>query len=342
MTSPGYCRPMRGFVAVAVTVGVLAAAPAALAVDNFNYSNAQTYVWQGTTGNGTNHGAVAPQAIFKFHATDASVLDDHPIVWDTGDLPPGTGTTADKQYNAPTQPGFYAFHCSIHGTAGTEGSVGGGMAGFLVVGTDGHATPDFSTSSPANAGSQVTFTYTGTGDPDAGDQITRYLWDLDGDGSFETSTTSPSAAKTYPNPGSVNVSLKVIDKGHEFSNVATHAVNVQAAGPGGSPAIDRIAPTIAFGKKVTKVRKGKLKVKFTSNEAGSASATLKRGKKKLGSGRAKLVVPGPHVLVVKLNRAARRALHRRGNLRTRLTLTVKDAAGNPATAKRTLTVREAA
>src|SRR3954452_9890721 len=301
MTARGYCRLMRGFVAAVVTAGVLAAAPAALAVDNFNYSNAQTYVWQGTIGNGTNHGAVAPQAIFKFHATDASVLDDHPVVWDTGDLPPGTGTTADKQYTAPTQPGFYAFHCSIHGTAGTEGSVGGGMAGYLVVGTDQHASPDFRASEPATAGQAVTFTYTGGQDPDAGDAITRYLWDLNGDGSFETSTTGPTATMTYANPGAVNVSLKVIDKGHEFSTVATHAVNVvAAAGPGGGPHIDNIAPTIAFGKLTTKVRKGKLKVKFTSNEAGSAAATLKRGKKKLGSGKSKFTVPGPHVLTVRL------------------------------------------
>src|SRR4051794_30912156 len=187
---------MRRFAVAAVTVGVLVAAPAALAADTFNYSNAQTYVWQGTIGNGTNHGAVAPQAPFTFHSTDASEFGDHPLVWDTGELANAT-TGPTKMYNAPSQPGFYAFHCSIHGTAGTEGGVGGGMAGLLVVGTHGHATPAFSISSPANAGSQVTFTYTGTGDPDAGDQITRSLWDLDGDGSFETSTTAPSATKTY-------------------------------------------------------------------------------------------------------------------------------------------------
>jgi PKD repeat protein len=335
---------MKRLVTVAVTVGALAVAPAALAANTFKYFNGppQRYEWDTAPTATTNHGAVAPQASFTFAANGPEVFADHPLVWDTGELANESGAVSSKSYTAPTQPGFYAFHCSLHGTAGTEGSVGSGMAGYLVVGTDQHASPDFQASSPATPGSQVTFTYTGTADPDAGDQITRYLWDLDGDGSFETATTAPSASTTYAHPGGVNVSLKVIDRGHEFSSVATHAVDVQAAGPGGGPNIDRIAPTIAFGKKITKVRKGKLKVKFTSNEAGSASATLKRGKKKLGSGKAKLVIPGPHVLVIKLNRAARRTLHRKGSLRTRITLTVKDAAGNAKTARRTLTVREAA
>jgi hypothetical protein len=337
---------MRRLLAAAVTVGALAAAPAALAANTFKYFDAQKYEWDTAPTATTNHGQVAPQATFFFSANNTETFADHPLVWDTGELANASNAAPTKMYTAPTQPGFYAFHCSLHGFAGAEGSAGTGMAGYLVVGTDQHATPDFSASSPATAGSQVTFTYTGTGDPDTAtnDAITRYLWDLDGDGSFETSTTSGTASTTYTQAAPVNVSLKVIDKGHEFSTVVTHPVNVQAAGgPGGGPNIgDNVLPKIAFGKKVTKVRKGKLKVKFTSNEAGSAVAALKRGKKRLGSGKTKFAVPGAHVLVVKLNRAARRSLHRRGKLRTRVTLTVKDAAGNAKSASRALTVREAA
>ncbi|MEA2428543.1 MAG: hypothetical protein QOF37_2171 [Thermoleophilaceae bacterium] len=336
---------MRRFVAAAVTVGTLVAAPAALATNTFKYFNAQKYEWDTAPTATTNHGQVAPQAGFTFDANGPETFADHPLVWDTGDFANTSAPVATKAYTAPLQPGFYAFHCSIHGTAGTEGSVGSGMAGYLVVGTDQHATPDFSASSPANTGSAVTFTYTGTADPDTAtnDAITHYLWDLDGNGSFETSTTAPTASATYAHSGGVNVSLKVIDKGHEFSDVVTHAVNVQdAAGPGGGPNIDNVPPTIAFGKRVTKVRKGKLKVRFTTSEAGSADALLKRGKKRLGHGHAKFAIPGPHVVTVRLNRAARRTLHRLGTLRTRVTLTVLDAAGNKQTASRTLQVREAA
>src|SRR4051812_30288051 len=131
---------MRGFAAAAVTVGVLMAAPTALGANTFKYFNGppQRYEWDTAPTTNTKHGAVAPQASFTFAANGPEVFADHPLVWDTGDFANESGAVANKSYTAPTQPGFYAFHCSIHGTAGTEGSVGGGMAGYLVVGTDQH------------------------------------------------------------------------------------------------------------------------------------------------------------------------------------------------------------
>jgi PKD repeat protein len=333
---------MRALLAATVTAAALiGAAPASGIAPYFAFPNNDlSYKW---SDDNANHAALAPAAQFAFQSPMGITFQDHPLVWDTGELAGDSSATNFHSYIAPTQPGFYAFHCSIHGTAGTEGSVGSGMAGYVVVGTDQHATPDFSISNATpQAGTEVTFSYTGTADPDSGDAITRYLWDLNGDGSFETSTTSPSATNTYQHPGGVNVSLKVIDKGHEFSGVASHSLTVQA-GPGGGPNVDVTPPRISFGARITEVRHGRLRVKFRSNEAGAARAVLKRGKKTFGRGHTKLIVPGPHVLVLKLNGSGLRALrrHPRG-LRTRLTLTVLDAAGNAQRANRTLRVREAA
>src|SRR3989440_339956 len=48
----------------------------------------------------------------------------------------------------------------------------------------------------------ITFTDTGASDPNAGGSITKYEWDLDGNGSFETGTgTTASATHSYPSNG---------------------------------------------------------------------------------------------------------------------------------------------
>ncbi|HEU4943669.1 MAG TPA: N,N-dimethylformamidase beta subunit family domain-containing protein, partial [Solirubrobacterales bacterium] len=65
---------------------------------------------------------------------------------------------------------------------------------------------------PASAkpGQQVTFDGSGSSDPDG--TIAKYEWDLDGNGSFETSTgTTPTTSQTYATEGKINVSLRVTD-----------------------------------------------------------------------------------------------------------------------------------
>jgi hypothetical protein len=115
-------------------------------------------------------------------------------------------------------------------------------------------------------------------------------------------------------------------------------------GPGDSPSttpLDVTAPTVAFGARVTRIRHGKLAVNFSSSEGGTADVLLKRGRKKLGTGHVSFAVPGPHVIVAKLNKPARKAL-RHGTTKVTLVLSVADAAGNTQSARRTLRVREAA
>jgi len=62
---------------------------------------------------------------------------------------------------------------------------------------------------PARTGQTVTFNASTSSDPDG--SIIRYEWDLDGNGSYETTTTSPTTTKTYSTEQSVNVGLRVTD-----------------------------------------------------------------------------------------------------------------------------------
>jgi hypothetical protein len=332
-------------------------------------SGINAYTWHdGSPGTGTgsgNHGTLNPGANIVFESDNGSTFADHPLIWDTGDLPNDTSAGMSHLYAAPTTPGFYAFHCAIHGTGGTEGSVGSGMAGYIVVPGDAHATPDFSASNATpQAGQQVTLTYTGTPDPDG--TITHWLWDLDGNGSFETSTSAGSVTRTYTQAGTVNVALKVIDNGHELSDPVAHALTVSAppssggadtpAGGGGTQpgggapggggagggagASDTVAPTIAFGALPTRLKRNKLTVPFSSSEPGSASAVMTLGKAKLGSGETTFGAPGPQKLTLALNRAGRKRFKgRRRALRVQLALTVRDAAGNQRVTRKSLSLR---
>jgi YD repeat-containing protein len=68
------------------------------------------------------------------------------------------------------------------------------------------------TPNPVKAGSTVTFNGAGSSDPDG--TITKYQWDLDGNGSYETDTGSnPQTTKVYASASTVDVRLRVTDNG---------------------------------------------------------------------------------------------------------------------------------
>ena len=86
--------------------------------------------------------------------------------------------------------------------------------------------------SPATTGATVQFDASGSHDPDSA--ISDYSWDLDSNGSFEVdSGTTPTAARSYPNPGIVTVRVRVTDQDGN-SSIASVAVDVRGpALPGG-------------------------------------------------------------------------------------------------------------
>lgn len=53
--------------------------------------------------------------------------------------------------------------------------------------------------------------FSAAGSSDADGSVASYKWDLEGDGSYETTTGGPSASEVYPADGDVTVRLKVVD-----------------------------------------------------------------------------------------------------------------------------------
>jgi len=79
---------------------------------------------------------------------------------------------------------------------------------------------------PALTGQTVAFDASGSSDLDG--QITKYEWDLDGDGGYETDTeTVASTSNTYFSPGTIDVKLRVTDNDGN-ANEATTGLTVQS------------------------------------------------------------------------------------------------------------------
>jgi uncharacterized membrane protein YgcG len=83
---------------------------------------------------------------------------------------------------------------------------------------------------------QLTLSAAGSSDPDG--TIAEYRWDLDANGSFETSTgTTPTVtAGPYPNPGVITLRVKAIDDsgGWTVASVAVTVADPHESGSGGS------------------------------------------------------------------------------------------------------------
>jgi plastocyanin len=146
---------------------------------------------------------------------------NHPLVWNRGDFATqASGTTNSYTF---TQPGLYRFHCQIHAA----------MTGSVLVSGDRLATPDFTWGPAApRAGQAVSFAPTAFTDPDGA--IASYLWDLDGNGTFEASGGAPT--HTYTNAGTYMVALAYTDDRGETSPATRHELVIAPASGAGGPA----------------------------------------------------------------------------------------------------------
>jgi plastocyanin len=266
-------------------------------------------------------------------ATFSGSFSSHPLVWDAANFAT-TGTGSSKAFSF-SQPGTYLYHCQIH--ALTEG-----MVGQITVVADQHpATVSFGVSPSPRAGQPVTFTYTGSADPDG--TLTSWQWDLDGDGTFETTTLSGTVANTYAGPGIVNVHMRVVDDSNEPSATATQAVTIAAAGSGGSsgsggPGSGSSGSRDTTAPHATLVKLAGLKLTFRCSERASATATLRARGKTIAKGSAK-AKSGAISVRLHLTSAGRSLLAGPHKLKATLTLTLRDASGNRRTLKKTLTAR---
>jgi CSLREA domain-containing protein len=104
--------------------------------------------------------------------------------------------------------------------------------------------------------------------------------------------------------------------------------------PTPAPAADRTPPRVRlllFKQKLRKaVRKG-YRCRFRTNEPGRAAASLRLKKKRVARGARVIGKAGRTTVVVKFTKKLRRKLAKRRRLVLRLTLVVKDAAGNRTT-----------
>ena len=118
--------------------------------------------------------------------------------------------------------------------------VGEGEAGVhRIVYTGANATPTARISAdPTSGPAPLTVAFDGTGSTDPDNDPLTYRWDLDGNGSFETSGPTPS--RTYP-VGTHTATLKV-DDGHGHTSTATQ--EIQAGNS--PPTLGAVSPSSAL------------------------------------------------------------------------------------------------
>lgn len=93
----------------------------------------------------------------------------------------------------------------------------------------------------------VTFSGSGSSDPNSGDAVTTYSFDLDNDGTFETAdTASATASRTYTTPGTYTARMLVKDNEALPSEVVTKQITVTAVTANTAP-IARLVATPASG-----------------------------------------------------------------------------------------------
>jgi hypothetical protein len=241
-----------------------------------------------------------------------------------------TGSSASFRF---AQPGTYAFHCMLH--SGPPNN----MVGSVTVVADQHpASVSFGVSPSPRAGQPVTFTYTGSADPDGA--LTSWKWDLDGDGVFETTTTTGAATTTYPTPRTLTVRMYAIDDSGEASATAEQPVSIAAAGSAGAdtPGSGSSGSRDTTAPKATLVKLSGLKLTFRASEKASATATLRARGKTIAKGSAN-AKSGAISLRFKLTKAGRTMLKPGRKRAVTLNLTLRDASGNRRSLKKTVTVR---
>ena len=262
--------------------------------------------------------------------TFKGTFSDHPLVWDSG-TPGVTNTGSTMQFSFP-RPGTYTYYCQLH--VNTDN-----MRGVIRVPDQHPAYVSFSVSPAApQAGQPVTFTYTGSADPDG--SLVRWEWDLDGDGSFETATPTGAVSSTYTSPRTVTVQMRAVDDSGEASAVATQSVAIAPAGSGSGAGSGASGSRDTTAPRATLVKLRGLKLTFRSSERASATATLRARGKTLARGSAK-AKSGVIAIRLRLTKSGRSLLPRGHKVRAKLALTLRDASGNRTTVTRQLTVRRA-
>ena len=206
---------------------------------------------------------------------------------------------------------------------------------------DVHPAPDaaFNASpSPALVGEQVVF----DGAPSIRTEpISRFEWDLDGNGTFETDTGArPVASRAYNAPGAVTTSLRITDaQGSQSVETQQLQVLARAAAPR-----DTVAPIVrvaAVSSRMSSTGRVTLRVTCPTGErlcAGRVSLSSKG--RSVGAKQFRLAGGQRSQVRVLLSSSAQRKVKNNRRLPVRITASARDAAGNQGVSRRNLTIRK--
>jgi hypothetical protein len=200
--------------------------------------------------------------------------------------------------------------------------------------------------SAARTGEPVTFDASASRDADG--SITKYEWDLDGDGSYERdSGTEPVVTRSYDRPGAVTVTVRV----HDDDGKATdETAEVDVSGPGageaeppeGGGAVGRTSAAAA-GKALgrfrivsSRARGGGAVVRVSVPAAGVLRVRAARGVPAVRAVRVNAAREGVLTVTVRASRAGAAALARRGSRRTRARFSFTLVGGAAQTATRSV------
>jgi hypothetical protein len=206
----------------------------------------------------------------------------------------------------------------------------------------------------ARTGEPVRFDASGSRDADG--TITRYQWDLDGDGAYERDTgTSPVAQRSYEAPDDVTVTVRVSD---DDGKATDDTQIVRVTGPvlgssGGAGAAS--APSPAAGVPAAPARSAaiaRFRVVGTPRARRDGSVSLRvrapaagrllvraAGRKLIRAARAVAARPGTLALRVKPSVRGRVLLGRRGRLRVKAAISFTPVGGVRQSESQTLTLR---
>ena len=175
--------------------------------------------------------------------------------------------------------------------------------------------------------------------------IAKYEWDLNGDGTFETSTAAvPRATTTFTATGPAKVGLRVTD-GDGATDQTTLTLQVAATPPA---SIDSVAPRIRplrTALRMSKANRVSFRVACPASEQLCTVGAKVRGVKGalkgkvLGSARITLQGGATRSVSVPLSKRAQKAVAL-GALKARVILTATDTTGNRAVTRTAVTIRK--
>jgi PKD repeat protein len=183
----------------------------------------------------------------SFTASPSSVLTGVTVAYDGSASSDPDGTIVKYEWDLDGNGSYETSTGSTATTSQSYATPGARTVGLRVTDNEGGTatttrtvtiqnrapTASFTASpNPVVSGSNTTFNGSGSSDPDG--TIAKYEWDLDGNGSYETSTgTTATVTRSYSTPGNRTIGLRVTDNSGG-TGTATLTLTVQNRAPAAS------------------------------------------------------------------------------------------------------------